>query len=66
MAPYGRRTEPKKRLGDVNIVIFVCTGFIKAYKVLQAGSYMQSGTGDNLIHSKYEGSLSLFFAIAGL
>lgn len=39
MAPYGRLTEPKKQLGNVNTVIFVWTTLIKAYKVLQAGSY---------------------------
>lgn len=33
MAPYGTRTEPKRRLGNVNTVIFVWTSSIKAFKV---------------------------------
>lgn len=41
MAPYGTRTEPKRRLGNVNTVIFVWTSFIKAFKVLQEWSHLE-------------------------
>lgn len=61
-------TKPKRRLGNVNTVIFVWTSFIKAFKVMQvwgpveqAGADMRWNTGENEIQ-KWKGT---FFKVAG-